>query len=307
MQRITLMLIGVLSIFYGCTSVPPKDAAVESARRDFLVIAQEPYIQRYAPIAYANAKESMDETERQWRKGATEEELEHQVYLTRKRIAIARETAGMNRAEEQIGQADSRRKSVLLQARENELKVREKEMEQARRRAEMAEQEAEFARMDAEQAREQAEQMQVQAGRLSQELSDLEAKQTERGLVITLNSILFDVNSADLKPAAGNTMDKIANALREYPEHNLVIEGYTDSQGSNDYNENLSRLRAEAVKNALVTRGITSDRIDTRGYGEQNPIATNDTATGRQLNRRVEIVVSNEQQAQSAPADDKSS
>jgi outer membrane protein OmpA-like peptidoglycan-associated protein len=291
-----ITLIGIFSALYGCTSVPPRNSIVESARKDFLVIAQEPFIQRYAPVAYANAKQSMDETEKAWRKDATEDELQHLAYLTRKRVAIARETAGLNRAEEQISQAEGRRKDVLLEARDDEL-------EAVRRRAETAEQEAEYARMDAAQARSEAEQMQVQTGQLSQELADLEAQQTERGLVITLNNILFDVGKTELKRGADNTLDKIADALEEFPEHNLMIEGFTDSTGADDYNENLSQQRAESVKAALVKRGINPDRIDTRGYGEQYPIATNNTDTGRQLNRRVEIIVSNDQ----GPVDDRAS
>lgn len=299
MQRTTSItaLIATLLIAHGCSStMPPRDAAVESARRDFLVIAQEPYIQQYAPVAYANAKESMDETEMMWRQGASEEELRHQAYLTSKRVAIAREEAGLNRAERQLGRADERRQGVLLEAREGEI-------EAAQRRARMAEEEAELLRMDVEQARTQAEQMQAQAGQLSQELSDLEARQTERGLVITLNNILFDTNQSNLKPGADNTLDKIATVLQEYQNHQLVIEGFTDSVGTSDHNEELSQHRAEAVKDALVRRGITPDRIETRGYGERYPIATNNTPTGRQLNRRVEIIVSDDQN----PVGDRSS
>src|SRR5688572_8376167 len=114
-------LIAVFSVIYACSSVPPRNSIVESARRDFLVIAQEPYIQKYAPVAYANAKQSMDETERAWRKDATEEELQHLAYLTRKRVAIAREIAGLNRAEEQIQQAEGQRKDILLEARQDEI------------------------------------------------------------------------------------------------------------------------------------------------------------------------------------------
>lgn len=302
MQRTTstttlATIIGTLLIAYGCSAtMPPRDAAVESARRDFLVIAQQPYIQQHAPVAYARAKESMDKTEKMWRQGAEVEELQHQAYLTSKRAAIAREEAGLNRAQEQIAQADERRQDVLLQARESEL-------EAVRQRAESAEQRAESARMDAEQARAQAERMQSRAGELSQELSDLEAQQTERGVVITLSNILFDTGEADLKPGADNVLDRISDVLQEYPDHSLMIEGFTDSVGSFEYNEQLSQQRAQAVRSALVTRGISPDRIQTRGYGERFPIATNDTPTGRQLNRRVEVIVSNDQN----PVEDRSS
>ncbi|HEX5056339.1 MAG TPA: OmpA family protein [Gammaproteobacteria bacterium] len=282
-------MIGAFSVTVGCSStMPPRDAAVESARRDFLVIAQEPYIQQYAPIAYANAKKSIDETERLWREGASAEELEHQAYLARKKVAIAREEAGLNRSEQQIDEAEGHRKDVLLEAREQQL-------QSANRRAATAEEQAEFMRMDAEHARGDAERMQSQAGQLSQELSDIEARQTERGLVITLNNILFDSNKAELKPGADNSLDRIASVLQEHPEHSLVVEGFTDSLGEEKHNAELSGQRAEAVKSALVQRGVSADRIDTRGYGERFPIATNDTSTGRQLNRRVEIIVSNDQ------------
>jgi outer membrane protein OmpA-like peptidoglycan-associated protein len=265
--------------------MPPRDAAVESARRDFLVIAQEPYIQQYAPVAYENAKKSMDEAERLWREGASGKELEHQAYLARKKVAIAREEAGLNRSEQEIAQAEGRRKDVLLQARDQEL-------QSTRQRAESAEEQAELMRRDAEQARSDTERAQSQTQQLSQ---DLEARQTERGLVITLNNILFDSNKTELKPGADNSLDKIAHVLQEHPEHSLMIEGFTDSMGDEKHNTELSSQRAEAVKNALVQRGVNSDRIDTRGYGERFPIATNDTSTGRQLNRRVEIIVSNDQ------------
>jgi outer membrane protein OmpA-like peptidoglycan-associated protein len=296
-----IALIGILSVIYGCSSVPPRNSIVESARKDFLAIAQEPYIQRYAPVAYANAKQSMDETERAWRKDATEEELQHLAYLTRKRVAIAREIAGLNRAEEQIQQAGSQRKDILLQARQGEI-------ESIRQRAESAEQEAEYARMDAEQSRDEAGRMQLQTDQLSQELSELEARQTERGLAITLNNILFGTNKTELMPDADETLDKIAGALQQYEGHNLMIEGFTDSTGAADYNETLSQQRAEAVKDALVERGINPERIDARGYGEQYPIAPNNTDTGRQLNRRVEIIVSNDQNpVEDRSADDRSS
>jgi outer membrane protein OmpA-like peptidoglycan-associated protein len=296
-----IILIAILSVMHGCSSVPPRNSIVESARRDFLVIAQEPFIQRYAPVAYANAEQSMDETERAWRKNATEEELQHLAYLTRKRVAIAREIAGMNRAEEQMQQAEGQRKDILLEARQNEI-------ESVRRRAENAEQEAEYARMDAEQARDEAGQTQLLTDQLSQELSDLEAEHTERGLVITLDNILFDANKTELTPGVDNTLDKIADVLQQYEGHNLMVEGFTDSIGPEDYNEYLSQQRAEAVKDALVERGVSPERIDARGYGEQYPIATNNTNTGRQLNRRVEIIVSNDQNpVEDRSADDRSS
>ena len=128
---------------------------------------------------------------------------------------------------------------------------------------------------------------------LRTELEDMQTQQTDRGLVITLNSILFDTGSANLKAGAQKELEKIADYLKKYPERNLVVEGFTDSTGSDQFNETLSQNRADAVKRALTAYGVMGNRIETRGYGEQFPVANNNTDTGRQLNRRVEVVISN--------------
>lgn len=124
------------------------------------------------------------------------------------------------------------------------------------------------------------------------EMAKLEAQQTERGWVMTLGDIVFDVNGTTLKPGAMGRIDQLADFLKAHPERSVTIEGYTDSTGSEIYNEQLSRQRAESVREALVSRGINPDRIRAIGRGESAPVATNRTAAGRQLNRRVEVVIS---------------
>lgn len=137
------------------------------------------------------------------------------------------------------------------------------------------------------------EQREVEMAKLEaqQELAALHATQTERGLVMTLGDIVFDVNGATLKPGAMNNIDRLAAFLKAHPERTVTIEGYTDSTGSAAYNEELSGRRAESVREALIARGISPDRIRAVGRGENAPVATNRTAAGRQLNRRVEIVI----------------
>lgn len=124
--------------------------------------------------------------------------------------------------------------------------------------------------------------------------SELNAKQTDRGLTISLGDVLFDTNKSELKSGGTREVQKLAQFLRENPQRNISIEGFTDSQGSEEYNLSLSERRADAVKTELISNGIDSQRIASKGYGESYPVADNNSSAGRQMNRRVEIVVSDE-------------
>jgi len=130
--------------------------------------------------------------------------------------------------------------------------------------------------------------------RTKQELKDLQAKMTERGMVMTLGDVLFDVGKSTLKPGAMRSIDKLASYLQANPQRTVAIEGFTDSTGSDELNQRLSEERAQSVKAALAGSGVNGDRITTRGYGEGYPVAGNDSSSGRQLNRRVEIILSDE-------------
>ncbi|MFP5419759.1 MAG: OmpA family protein, partial [Gammaproteobacteria bacterium] len=116
----------------------------------------------------------------------------------------------------------------------------------------------------------------------------------DRGMVITLGDVLFNTNQAQLSAGGINNVTKLADFLNKYPQRKVLIEGHTDSTGSASYNQALSERRAEAVQKALTERGIDGGRIAMRGYGKSSPVANNETAAGRQLNRRVEIVLSDD-------------
>jgi outer membrane protein OmpA-like peptidoglycan-associated protein len=129
---------------------------------------------------------------------------------------------------------------------------------------------------------------------LQTELAELQADRTERGLVVTLgDEILFDVDEAELKPGGMQRLARVAEFLRQNPDRNVLIEGHTDSTAPDAYNLALSQRRANAVEDFLIAQGVDPTRISAIGYGEQQPLATNDTVAGRQANRRVEIVVLN--------------
>lgn len=137
----------------------------------------------------------------------------------------------------------------------------------------------------------QLRQAEERAAELERQLAELQARETERGYVLTLGDILFDVDRAELTAGGVQQVGRLAEFMREFPERNVVIEGHTDSTGADSYNLQLSELRATAVRDLLIRQGIEPSRIASRGYGELYPIAPNDTQAGRQQNRRVEVVI----------------
>lgn len=116
-------------------------------------------------------------------------------------------------------------------------------------------------------------------------------QETSRGLVISLSDVLFDVNRATLRTGAEQNIRRIADILRQYPNNQISVEGHTDATGPDAYNQRLSEERAASVRASLVAGGVEPGRITSRGFGESQPVATNDAAEGRQRNRRVEVIV----------------
>ncbi len=158
--------------------------------------------------------------------------------------------------------------------------------------AEQAKAQADAARAQAEAATSTANAVTARNAALEQQLADLNAKQTDRGIIITFSDVLFNVDRAELSADGMRVAQKLADILAQDPKGVVMVEGFTDSTGSPSHNLELSQRRAESVRNALMGMGVTSDRIATRGYGAAYPVASNDNAGNRQLNRRVEIVLS---------------
>jgi outer membrane protein OmpA-like peptidoglycan-associated protein len=152
--------------------------------------------------------------------------------------------------------------------------------------------EADAARADAQTSAQESAAAEQRAQELASALADLQAKKTDRGLVITLGDVLFATGRADLKSGSQRSLEKLSNFLHEYPQRNVQIEGFTDSVGTDDFNQGLSERRADAVRDELTGMGVSRDRIQARGLGKSDPVADNDSATGRQQNRRVEVIIS---------------
>jgi outer membrane protein OmpA-like peptidoglycan-associated protein len=166
--------------------------------------------------------------------------------------------------------------------------------EQAQQQAELARQQATQQAQQADQARQQAESDKAQMrARMLQQLNQvLETRDTARGLIVNMPDVLFDTGKANLKPSARERLAKVAGILIAYPDIRVEIDGYTDSTGSLEFNEQLSQQRADSVRSYLSSQGVNSSAITTQGFGPSQPTASNDTASGRQQNRRVELVVS---------------
>lgn len=175
--------------------------------------------------------------------------------------------------------------NAAAEAEAASLEARLQQSEEARKQAEARAQEL-------EKSRELSDRLSAQVRTLEAEVAALKAHETEQGWILTLGSdVLFDVGEATLKPAGRAAIAKVARFMREQPERKIVIEGFTDDRGSPRYNQQLSEARAQAVRDALAKEGVEPQRIAARGLGPDYPVAGNNNARGRSLNRRVEILI----------------
>jgi outer membrane protein OmpA-like peptidoglycan-associated protein len=190
------------------------------------------------------------------------------------------------RTADSLRTARLRRLLTLSEAQRADLEAKrqlsEQEMQALRQRADSL-------RNAAEEANRRLNEALGQLRSLVAEITNLQ--QTQRGLVISLSDILFDVGKSTLKPGAQASIGRIAVVLRQYPQHQILVEGHTDATGSDEFNHQLSHDRANTVRSALIDGGVDASKISAEGFGESRPVATNDTPAGRQQNRRVEIVI----------------
>ena len=315
------ILLAALVTTAGCAAPPEENAMLEQARAAYNEARNDPLVMENAPLELAKAEDNLLKAQELWEEKKETARVEHHAYLARQQSAIARETAQLQKAQQTITEADAERNRVLLEIRAKEAEAarqqarasqseledlrtrseeqarmeRTRELEEARKQAEEQTRMAETRLQELEEARREAELARQQTVGLEAELSELKARPTERGMVITLGDVLFDLDKAELHPGANLVMDRLSDFLKKHEERRILVEGFTDSTGAEDYNMQLSERRARAVRQALMDRGIVGDRIEVRGYGEQFPMATNETIAGRQQNRRVEIVFSDEE------------
>jgi outer membrane protein OmpA-like peptidoglycan-associated protein len=271
----------------ACASAPKTLPEVEQAREDVQTLQRDPMSDSIAQKELSDSKNSLSAADLALKNGKKEDAL-HYAYLASQQAQTGEARIKEEKSKQAVAKGDADRTRVLLESRTVEAENAAAAAKQQAAQAEAARQQAEASRQEALAAKAQAEDMQRQ-------LADLQAKQTDRGMVLTLGDVLFDTAKSNLKPGANSVMDRVAAFMSKNPDTKVMIEGHTDSRGSDDYNQELSQHRADAVRNALESRGIQGDRVVAVGKGKGFPVASNDDAAGRQQNRRVEIVFSDQQ------------
>jgi outer membrane protein OmpA-like peptidoglycan-associated protein len=252
------------------------------------------------------------ETLAQANAAANDRESDHNIdklaYLARQKIALTQEVASQKSAEADVANAGKERDQIRLNQRTLEADQANAKAEQAKRAAlgaqmdaatakrqtEIARGDAAQAQRDAQDAQRSAQEARDRTSKLESQLAELSAQKTERGTVIVFGDVLFGIDLARLNTDGLTTAQKLATVLIQNPLRTVLVEGFADSTGSAAHNQTLSERRATAVQSALKNYGVPTERIAIRGYGESYPVAPNDTGMNRQLNRRVEIILSDE-------------
>ena len=260
----------------ACSSVKPTPEAAISARTKLTQLQANPQLASRAPIAIEEAEAAVRAAEVPYKDEAL---TNHLVFIAERKVDTAVALAQNRMLVDHRKVLSDERNSMRLRARTNE--------------ADCAHVDADIARSQADQALVVADAARTQNAELKQQIAELNARETDRGLVVTLGDVLFTTGRAELKGGATSNLNKLAAFLNEYPDRTVAIEGHTDSTGSESFNMNLSQRRADSVKAYLTGQGIAAYRLNALGKGEGYPVSGNDSATGRQQNRRVEVIIAN--------------
>ncbi|MEE4185733.1 MAG: OmpA family protein [Gammaproteobacteria bacterium] len=279
--RLTAVAAAVGIALAGCATVQQSPSGAAEVRSKLDMLSADSQLAARAPVEIREAEAAVILAEqpvgRDVALGA------HRVYLADRQVEIAMATAATRDAESQ--------RSELSQARTDaRLDFRTREADKARREATAAQEASGAVRAAAAAAAVDAA---SNAAELQRQIAALQAEATDRGLVLTLGDVLFATGRSDLKAGGTSSLDKLVVFLNEYPDRSVAIEGHTDDVGSVAMNQTLSEQRADSVKSYLLQSGIQPGRLLAAGMGETRPIADNQSATGRQQNRRVEVIIKN--------------
>jgi outer membrane protein OmpA-like peptidoglycan-associated protein len=253
----------------ACATSSKVPSEVTDVRNKLTSLQANSQLASRAPVAVKEAETAVAAAEKI---PSDKAEAHHLVWVADHKIDIAKAQAEARLLEDQRKALGEDREKARLESRTLE--------------ADAARSDAERAKQDAEAARKQAEDLQRQ-------VAELNAKATDRGLVVTLGDLLFETGKAELKGGAAANLGKLAAFLTQYPDRTVTIEGHTDNVGADDYNLGLSQRRANSVQQYLLAQGIAANRLTAVGKGENFPVASNDSASGRQMNRRVEVIIAN--------------
>ncbi|MCA1895742.1 OmpA family protein, partial [Shewanella putrefaciens] len=259
----------LLTTVAACSSAPKMAEGISDIRAELNTLQAKNELAILAPAAISQAEEAVRAAEQPVK---NEQLSQHLVFVADRKVNIALAQAQSRFAEDQQKVLAKNRDDARLDARTTE--------------ANQAHQDARLARADAADARQESDDAQAQ-------LALLNARESERGWVVTLGDVLFDTGKANLKSSTSQHLTNLATFLGKYPQRGAIIEGYTDSVGTEEYNLGLSERRADSVSNFLQAQGVQSSRLSSQGKGESFPVANNESASGRQQNRRVEVIITN--------------
>lgn len=311
----TPVLVAVAALLAACGSVPTTTSLLDQTRSEYSAAQNNPNVASYASMELMQAGQALNLANAAAAGHDSTEQVDKLAYLAKQKIALTQEVGKQKAAEAQVASSSKERDQVRLDQRTNEANAANLNADKSKQAAlvaqhnsEWSQRQTEAAKVDAANAQAKAETAQIDAANAQREtqealartalleaqLADLSAKKTERGIVITLGDVLFGTDLARLNADGLRTVQKLSELLAQNPQRNVLVEGFADSTGSAIHNQELSERRAEAVRTALQYLGVTHERISARGYGESNPVASNDTASNRQLNRRVEIILSDD-------------
>jgi outer membrane protein OmpA-like peptidoglycan-associated protein len=285
-KQYVISALSAAMILSGCSSTPVNQSLTE-ARSSYETARTNPQITSLAALELKDAGDSLGKADVAFNKGESPAAVNQLAYIAFQQVRIAQETAFRKTDELTVANAESKRDQIRLAARTAEA-------DSAKHQVAIIQETANIQSEELAAASANAEHDQQLIAKQEKQLQELNAKHTNRGMVITIGDVLFSSSKAQLKSGGMHNVEKLAAFLEQYPKYRVLIEGYTDNTGNAESNQVLSEQRADAVKSALIDKGVSSERIITRGYGKEFPVARNDNSSRRQLNRRVEVVLSDD-------------
>ena len=296
---------------YAADSMQTAKTALKNAQDLDLHKSNRKETITYAREAVQAAEDARLITIRKLR-AADEQEAQNARLRAEQQAAEAKQAAEQQQKEREQAEQVAQEAQQKAEAAQRQQQEAEQASEQARLQQQQAEQQTAAARLAQQQAEQSAQQLAQQADQARERLRDqlsqvIQTRESARGLIMNMSDVLFAFNKYELKPDAREKLAKISGILLAYPDLKVQVEGYTDNVGTADYNQKLSEHRADNVRTFLVSQSVPSSNISAQGFGEDNPVASNDTNSGRAQNRRVELVVSGAAigvQGSAAPAPD---
>ena len=318
-----ILLVLMLVLLSACVAPPKKDLALERVRDELDSLKSNTELAGYAPLALGEAERALRSAEQ-----ASGDDLyrSYLVYMADHRIQIARTMAEREQHEQTLDELEDQHSAMLIKASQLEADQARAEAERARllvattsedaqrareekelalqkeaesaRAAELSAEEATQARRlaesrasEAEFARREADLASQQITSLTRQLENLQLRQTESGVVVTLGDVLFASGQNQLVEGGRSSLEEVVDLLQTEPDKKIRVEGHTDSRGDAEANLQLSEQRAQAVREALISLGVSADRVTALGMGEDFPIASNEDEAGRAQNRRVDVIL----------------